>query len=146
MNQLAAVKGVNAELAAEIRRHLDLMSALLDHHRLHYLHEAIRRGSVRAAAEALDVNASVISRQIALLEQELGLTLVERLSRGIRATEAGALLVERFRHWQADQADTVAKLRELQGLKRGHVDIVLGEGFVSDLMSGISVLRGSAEG
>ncbi|WP_315801011.1 LysR family transcriptional regulator [Bradyrhizobium sp. SZCCHNS3002] len=112
------------------------MSALLDHHRLHYLHEAIRLGSVRAAAEALDVNASVISRQIALLEKELGLTLLERLSRGIRATEAGALLVERFRQWQADQADTVAKLRELQGLKRGHVDIVLGEGFVSDLMSG----------
>ncbi|MGJ5023645.1 LysR family transcriptional regulator [Bradyrhizobium oligotrophicum] len=112
------------------------MSALLDHHRLHYLHEAIRLGSVRAAAEALDVNASVISRQIALLENELGLTLLERLSRGIRATAAGALLVERFRQWQADQADTVAKLRELQGLKRGHVDIVLGEGFVSDLMSG----------
>jgi DNA-binding transcriptional LysR family regulator len=111
-------------------------SALLDHHRLHYLYEALRLGSVRAAAEALDINASVISRQIALLEKELGLTLVERLSRGIRATEAGALLVERFRHWQADQADTVAKMRELQGLKRGHVDIVLGEGFVSDLMSG----------
>src|SRR5208282_5374110 len=28
--QLAAVKGVNAELAAEIRKHLDMMSALLD--------------------------------------------------------------------------------------------------------------------
>lgn len=108
----------------------------LDQHRLHYLHETIRLGSVRAAAEALDVNASVISRQIALLEAELGISLIERLSRGIRATEAGALLAERFRHWTADQADTVAKLRELQGLKRGHVDIVLGEGFVSDLMSG----------
>jgi DNA-binding transcriptional LysR family regulator len=112
------------------------MNILLDHHRLHYLHEAVRRGSVRAAAEGLDVNPSVISRQIALLEKEFGITLIERLSRGIRATEAGALLVERFRRWSADQADTVAKLRELQGLQRGHVDIVLGEGFVSDLMSG----------
>ena len=112
------------------------MNALLDHHRLHYLYETVRRGSVRAAAEGLDVNPSVISRQIALLERELGITLIERLSRGIRATEAGALLVERFRQWSADQTDTVAKLRELQGLQRGHVDIVLGEGFVSDLMSG----------
>jgi DNA-binding transcriptional LysR family regulator len=113
-----------------------MSAVLLDHHRLQYLHEAVRLGSVRAAAEALDINASVVSRQIALLEKELGLSLIERLSRGIRATEAGALLVERFRKWEADQADTVAKLRELQGLKRGHVDIVLGEGFVSDLMSG----------
>ena len=105
-----------------------MSAVLLDHHRLQYLHEAVRLGSVRAAAEALDINASVVSRQIALLEKELGLSLIERLSRGIRATEAGALLVERFRKWEADQADTVAKLRELQGLKRGHVDIVLGEG------------------
>jgi DNA-binding transcriptional LysR family regulator len=112
------------------------MTALLDHHRLRYLHEAVRFGSVRAAAEGLDINPSVISRQIALLEKDLGITLIERLSRGIRATEAGELLVQRFRQWSADQQDTLAKLRELQGLQRGHVDVVLGEGFVSDLMSG----------
>jgi DNA-binding transcriptional LysR family regulator len=112
------------------------MTALLDHHRLYYLYEAVRLGSVRAAAEALDINPSVISRQIALLEKELGISLIERLSRGIRATEAGELLVERYRQWSADQKDTIAKLRELQGLQRGHIDIVLGEGFVSDLMSG----------
>ena len=112
------------------------MTVLLDHHRLHYLHETVRFGSVRAAAAGLDINPSVISRQIAQLEKDLGITLIERLSRGIRPTEAGALLVQRFRQWSADQDDTIAKLRELQGLKRGHIDVVLGEGFVSDMMSG----------
>jgi DNA-binding transcriptional LysR family regulator len=112
------------------------ITALLDHHRLHYLHETVRFGSVRAAAAGLDINPSVISRQIAQLEKELGITLIERLSRGIRPTEAGELLLQRFRQWSADQDDTIAKLRDLQGLKRGHIDIVLGEGFVSDLMSG----------
>jgi DNA-binding transcriptional LysR family regulator len=111
-------------------------TALLDHHRLHYLHETVRFGSVRAAAAGLDINPSVVSRQIAQLEKELGITLIERLSRGIRPTEAGMLLLQRFRQWSADQDDTIAKLRDLQGLKRGHIDIVLGEGFVSDLMSG----------
>jgi DNA-binding transcriptional LysR family regulator len=115
---------------------LETMNALLDNHRLRYLHETVRLGSVRAAAEGLDINPSVVSRQIAQLEKELGITLIERLSRGIRPTEAGELLVQRFRQWSADQEDTIAKLRELQGLQRGHVDIVLGEGFVSDLMSG----------
>jgi hypothetical protein len=46
--ELAAVKGVNAELAAEIRRHLDLMSALLDQE------EKVEREEDRVAAEYLD--------------------------------------------------------------------------------------------
>ena len=46
--QLANVKGVNAELAAEIRRHLDLMSALLDQE------EKVEREEDRVAAEYLD--------------------------------------------------------------------------------------------
>jgi DNA-binding transcriptional LysR family regulator len=112
------------------------VTSLLDDHRLRYLFEAVRLGSVRTAADALDVNPSVVSRQIAQLEKDLGITLIERLSRGVRATEAGELLVERFRKWEADREDTIAKLREIQGLQRGHVNIVLGEGFVSDLMAG----------
>jgi excinuclease ABC subunit C len=46
--ELADVKGVNAELAAEIRRHLDLMSALLDQE------ERVEREEDRVAAEYLD--------------------------------------------------------------------------------------------
>jgi len=46
--ELASVKGVNAELAAEIRRHLDLMSALLDQE------EKVEREEDRVAAEYLD--------------------------------------------------------------------------------------------
>jgi NAD-dependent DNA ligase len=46
--ELASVKGVNTELAAEIRRHLDLMSALLDQE------EKVEREEDRVAAEYLD--------------------------------------------------------------------------------------------
>jgi excinuclease ABC subunit C len=48
LTELAAVKGVNRELAAEIRRHLDLMSALLDQE------ENVEREEDRVAAEYLD--------------------------------------------------------------------------------------------
>jgi DNA-binding transcriptional LysR family regulator len=112
------------------------MVGMLDDNRLRYLFEAARLASVRAAADALGVNPSVVSRQIAQLEKDLGVALLERLSRGVRATEAGELLVQRYRQWLADSDDTIAKLREIQGLRRGHIDIVLGEGFVADLMSG----------
>ena len=46
------------------------MNTALDDHRLRYLFEAIRLGSVRAAADHLDVNPSVVSRQIAQLERK----------------------------------------------------------------------------
>ncbi len=119
------------------RQRLDpTVTSPLDDHRLRYLYEAIRLGSVRAAADHLAVNASVVSRQIAHLEKDLGLLLIERLGRGVRATEAGELLAQRFRQWTADREDTLAKLNELQGLKRGHLDIISGEGFVSDLIAG----------
>ena len=112
------------------------MTNLLEGPRLRYLFEAVRLGSVRAAADELDINPSVISRQIARLELDLGVSLIERLPRGIRATEAGQILVERFRQWSVDQDDAISKLRDLHDLRRGHIDITLGEGFISDLMSG----------
>lgn len=112
------------------------MASLLDDHRLRYLFEAARLGSVRSAAEHLGVNPSVASRQIAQLEREVGVKLIERLSRGVRATEAGAFLTERYRHWNAEREDALAKLREIEGLQRGHVSIIIGGGFVSDLMTG----------
>lgn len=112
------------------------MTFALDDNRLRYLFEAVRLGSVRAAADHLGVNPSVVSRQIAQLEREVSILLIERLSRGIRATEAGDFLVQRYRQWTADREDTLAKLREIQGLQRGHVSVIIGGGFVSDLMSG----------
>jgi DNA-binding transcriptional LysR family regulator len=108
----------------------------IDDHRLRYLFAAVHHGSVRAAADALGVNSSVVSRQISLLEQGLDVVLLERHARGVRATEAGALLVEHFHRRAADRDDMLAKLRDIQGLRRGHIDIAIGEGFVSDLMSG----------
>lgn len=111
------------------------MVASLDEQRLRYLFETVTAGSVRAAADKLDLNPSSISRQIALLEKEVAVALIERHSRGVRASEAGKLLLDYYRRQRSDQADLFAKLQEMHNLQRGHIDLVLGEGFVSDLMS-----------
>ncbi|HEX3957399.1 MAG TPA: LysR family transcriptional regulator [Trebonia sp.] len=53
-----------------------------------------RLGSLSAAAAELGYTQSAVSRQIAGLEQQVGVALVERHARGIRPTAAG----EAFRH------------------------------------------------
>jgi DNA-binding transcriptional LysR family regulator len=111
------------------------MHEALEFRRVRYLYEAVVRGSVRAAADTLDMNASVVSRQIAKLEEELAISLIERHGRGVKATEAGQMLVDYFRQQSAYQDDVLTKVQELRGMARGHIDLVLGEGFVSDLMA-----------
>jgi DNA-binding transcriptional LysR family regulator len=61
--------------------------------RLRMLSEVAGRGSFRAAATALDYTPSAISQQIALLEREAGVQLVDRGPRGAQLTDAGVLLV-----------------------------------------------------
>src|SRR4051812_62981 len=67
---------------------------MLDLRRLKVLREVAARGSFSAAAEALAFTQPAVSRQIATLEAEAGMPLVERGARGTRLTAAGALLVE----------------------------------------------------
>ncbi|MBB5391684.1 MULTISPECIES: LysR family transcriptional regulator [unclassified Herbaspirillum] len=107
----------------------------LNEQRLAYFFEAVQCGSVRAAADKLDIAPSAVSRQIALLEQEVAIPVMERHRRGVVPTEAGQLLIDYYREQGAHQADLLSKLQGLRGLKRGHVSIVIGEGFVSDFMS-----------
>jgi DNA-binding transcriptional LysR family regulator len=112
------------------------MPSDFDQERLHYLRQAVRLGSIRGAAERLNVNPSTVSRQIALLEKQVSTTLLERYGRGVRATEAGQLLVEYAGIQDSARKDTLAKLADLKTLKRGHIELVTGEGYIGDLLGG----------
>ncbi|AKM44939.1 LysR family transcriptional regulator [Burkholderia contaminans FFH2055] len=112
------------------------MSDTLTDSRIVYFYEAVRCGTIRAAADWLDVAPSAVSRQIGLLEKELDATLVERHARGVTPTEAGRCVIEYFREQLAHRDDLISRLQELRGLKTGQVNLVLGEGFVSDLLAG----------
>ncbi len=67
-----------------------------------------RGGSLSAAARALGVNHSTVSRRLAALEAACGQTLFRRLNRGYVATPAGESLIEAAERLEA----------ELQGLER----------------------------
>ncbi|MFG2907988.1 LysR family transcriptional regulator [Kitasatospora sp. NPDC048286] len=67
---------------------------MLNSARLHVLLEIARRGTIVAAAQALHLSPSAISHQLARLEQELGVALVERAPQSLRLTPAGVRLAE----------------------------------------------------
>lgn len=102
--------------------------------RLQFLAEAVRGGSMRAASENLDVAPSTISRQIAHLEQELGVALVERNRRRIKLTEAGVVALNYYREFTTHQEAFVSRMRDLKGLRGGTISLAIGEALIGDLL------------
>lgn len=66
---------------------------MLNVHRMRLLREVASRGSIAAAAGALFLTPSAVSQQLAVLEREAGVVLLERVGRGVRLTHAGERLV-----------------------------------------------------
>ncbi len=93
---------------------------------------AVQRGTVRAAAEQLALEPSTISRNIAALEKVLATTLIERGRLGVRATEAGTLLVAFLSQQQGALDLLQSEFDALANMKRGKVSIAVGEGFIGD--------------
>src|SRR5947209_12638985 len=94
---------------------------MLDLKRLRVLAEVARHGSFSAAAAALGYTQPAVSRQIAILEAEVGTTLVRRVPQGAVLTDAGRLLVERGEGVLAQLLDVEHELQGLAGLERGRL-------------------------
>jgi DNA-binding transcriptional LysR family regulator len=101
---------------------------------LTYLDEVVRQGSVRKAAERLNVSASAISRQILALEEQIGAPLFDRSGRRLVPTAAGELLVRHVRETMREMGRTQAQIEELRGLRRGSVGIGLMSGLAANIV------------
>jgi DNA-binding transcriptional LysR family regulator len=67
---------------------------MLELRRLRLLRELKERGTIAAVADALQFTPSAVSQQLAMLEREAGVPLLERAGRGVRLTDAALVLVE----------------------------------------------------
>ena len=66
---------------------------MLDLHRLRLLRELAYRDTIAAVADALAYTPSAVSQQLAVLEREAGVPLLERTGRRVRLTPAARALV-----------------------------------------------------
>lgn len=108
---------------------------------LRYFMVVGRTGSIRKAADELHVSASAIDRQILNAEAEIGMPLFERLPSGLRLTAAGEIMMAAGGNWQKSLADARARIEDLRGLKRGHVEIAvihaLTKGYIPQVLSAL---------
>ena len=94
---------------------------MLNVNRLRILIEVAGRGSFSAAADALSYTQSAVSQQIAALEAETGVTLLERLPRGVRLTPAGQVLLSYAEGIIARLHAAEAEMAAIAGLRGGQL-------------------------
>ena len=102
---------------------------------LRYFYEVARYGSFRLAAEKIHIAASAISRQIQLLEQELGSKLFSRGRSGLTLTPAGEALLYRLKKAMTELSIGRSEIDALHGAQRGIVRIGINETVAREFFS-----------
>ena len=99
-----------------------------------YVAEVARAGSIRRAAERLNLTPSALTRQIQDLEYELGTPIFERLPQGMRLNAAGELFARHIRDQVADLDRVRSQIADLSGVRRGHVSLACSQAFVTQVV------------
>jgi DNA-binding transcriptional LysR family regulator len=94
---------------------------MLDVRRIRVLQEVVARGSFSAAAEALHLSQSAVSQQIAVLEREVGVPLLQRTSDGPKLTAAGDALMEHGDAVLCRLEEAERELAQIAGLEGGRL-------------------------
>lgn len=101
-----------------------------------YISEVARRGSIRGAAEHLNITPSALTRKIQDFEDEFGTPIFERLPQGMRLNAAGELLIRHIRDQSADFDRLKSQIADLSGVRRGHVSVACSQAFIDNVLPG----------
>jgi DNA-binding transcriptional LysR family regulator len=98
----------------------------MDLRQLEVIRAIAETGSFTAAGEKLHVSQSAISRQVLLLEEELGEPVFHRVGRRVRITPAGDSLLQLSHRVFQDLQDTIAGISDRQESLKGTLRLVGG--------------------
>ena len=102
---------------------------------LQHVVEVARSGSIRKAAERLNITSSALNRRVQDLEEELGTPLFERRARGVSLTTAGEMFVSTAQHHLSEMERLRSQIEELRGLRRGVVRIACSQALAQDFLA-----------
>lgn len=115
-----------AELRTRPREHAlspGLLARVFHQPSLIYFNAVAKHQSIREAARQLNVASSAVTRQVAQLEDALGIALFLRERRQMRLSPAGEILYRHARRLTAPMEAAVSELEMLRGIKTGSVRI-----------------------
>lgn len=95
----------------------------MDNKKLYAFLKAAEAGSQAAAADALGYTPSAVSQLVSSLEKELGLTLLERSSKGVRVTAEGRGLIPLINDYLAHEQRIYDYAADVRGLLAGSLSI-----------------------
>lgn len=93
-----------------------------------------RHGSIRKASEALHVASSAVSRQMLKLEEELGVTLLERSPSGVRLTQEGEIFSQFVDRTISDMNQTLNMLDKVKTESTNKISIAAQESVVAEFL------------
>lgn len=95
----------------------------MDWDKLRVFHAVALAGSFSKARKPLNLSQSAISRQVNILEKELGAPLFKRMARGLELTDAGNALNEAVLNVFAKLATAEGAIEELKNHPCGHIQV-----------------------
>ena len=90
---------------------------------LRLIQDVARAGSIRKAAEDMNLTSSALNRRVQAFEADFGAQIFERLPRGVRLNPAGELLMQHIRSQFGELDRLRSQVADLAGARRGHVSI-----------------------
>ena len=107
----------------------------MEFHQLRYFVAAAEEQSMTRAAERMHVSQPALSRQIALLEDEVGVLLFDRVRKRIHLTEAGRFFLGKARQILCDAEMSAQQVRERFGGERRTLRLGFIGPFLDDLVA-----------
>lgn len=95
----------------------------------------VESGSISAAAGELDQSSQLTGKQLRMLEQNLGIQLINRTTRSQSLTDSGRLFYERAKNILAEMEEAEAVIAETRAIPRGNLRISAPITFGSQLLA-----------
>lgn len=105
--------------------------------KLHHLRDILavaECGSLRAAGRHLNIAQPAITRSIQEVERELGISLFERHSGGVRLTALGKVFLRRAKSIENELRRATEELDQMRGLPTGHVAAAMSSAVIIALL------------
>ncbi|MDO5658432.1 MAG: LysR family transcriptional regulator [Paracoccus sp. (in: a-proteobacteria)] len=106
--------------------------------RLSYFVAVVETGSFTRAAQRLGITKTVVSQQVARLEDELRTALLSRTTRSVTPTEAGRLLHARSARILQDAGDALGEIAQGNAAPSGHLRVAASNDYGAQVIAPVA--------